>query len=38
VYAWRVRLAPGSKLRLKARYVVRLPAKSELVGGNRREG
>jgi uncharacterized protein (TIGR02231 family) len=36
-YLWRVELAAGEKRELRAKYVVKLPSKRELVGGNRRE-
>ncbi len=36
-YAWRVRLEPKAKLELHATYAVKLPAKLELLGGNRRD-
>lgn len=36
-YAWKVRLEPAVKTELEASYVVRIPAKLELVGGNRRD-
>ncbi len=36
-YRWRLTLAAGESRTLKLRYVIRLPAKDELVGGNRRE-
>jgi uncharacterized protein DUF4139/uncharacterized protein DUF4140 len=34
---WRLELAPGAKQRVEFRYRITLPAKSEVVGGNRRE-
>jgi hypothetical protein len=34
---WRVKLEPGATRRLRARWVIRIAAKNELVGGNRRE-
>ncbi|HEU4406728.1 MAG TPA: DUF4139 domain-containing protein [Polyangiaceae bacterium] len=34
---WRLELAPGAKQRVEFRYRVTLPAKSEVVGGNRRD-
>lgn len=36
-YRWRVSLAPGAKKALRAAYEVKIPSKTELVGGNRRE-
>ncbi|NUO52421.1 MAG: DUF4139 domain-containing protein [Polyangiaceae bacterium] len=36
-YAWRVKLEPKAKLELEANYTVKIPAKLELVGGNRRD-
>ncbi len=36
-YRWRLTLAAGESRSLRLRYVIRLPAKDELVGGNRRE-
>lgn len=36
-YAWRVKLEPKAKLELEATYTVKIPAKLELVGGNRRD-
>jgi hypothetical protein len=36
-YRWRVALAPATKKMLRASYDVRIPSKTELVGGNRRE-
>ncbi|MDC0670931.1 DUF4139 domain-containing protein [Nannocystis radixulma] len=36
-YRWRVQLPAGEKKKLSATYVVRISAKKELVGGNRRE-
>jgi hypothetical protein len=36
-YAWRVRVPPGGAAQIEIAYRVTLPAKSELVGGNRRE-
>jgi len=36
-YRWRVALAPATKKLLRASYDVRIPSKTELVGGNRRE-
>lgn len=37
-YAWTVRLdGSGGRARLEADYVIKIPAKYELVGGNRRE-
>jgi len=36
-YRWRISLAGGAKTMLKAAYLVELPAKLELAGGNRRE-
>ena len=37
-HRWTVELAPGELRTLWTRYVVRLSAKDQLVGGNRREG
>ncbi|HET9953210.1 MAG TPA: DUF4139 domain-containing protein [Polyangiaceae bacterium] len=37
-YAWHITLPASGKTSLKVRYAVRVPSKSELVGGNRREG
>lgn len=34
---WKLELAPGAKQRVEFRYRITLPAKSEIVGGNRRE-
>jgi hypothetical protein len=34
---WRVELPPAGEARVAFRYRVKLPAKLELVGGNRRE-
>jgi len=34
---WRVKLEPGATRTLRARWVIRIAAKNELVGGNRRE-
>jgi hypothetical protein len=34
---WRVRIAPGAKQRVVARYTIRISSKNELLGGNRRE-
>jgi hypothetical protein len=34
---WRVKLEPGTTRTLRARWVIRIAAKNELVGGNRRE-
>jgi hypothetical protein len=36
-YRWRVTLAPGAREELRADYDIRIPAKQELTGGNRRE-
>jgi hypothetical protein len=36
-HRWRVSVAPAAKKLLRAAYDVRIPAKTELVGGNRRE-
>jgi hypothetical protein len=36
-HAWRVKLEPKAKLELEANYTVKIPAKLELVGGNRRD-
>jgi hypothetical protein len=36
-HRWTIALDPGEKRKLSARYVVRIAAKHELVGGNRRE-
>jgi hypothetical protein len=36
-YAWRLKLEPKAKVELEAVYTVRIPAKLELVGGNRRD-
>jgi Domain of unknown function (DUF4139)/N-terminal domain of unknown function (DUF4140) len=36
-YRWRVTLAPGAREELRADYDIRIPAKQELVRGNRRE-
>lgn len=37
-HRWRVELPPGGQRTLSLRYTVELPAKKELLGGNRREG
>ncbi|MBK6512601.1 MAG: DUF4139 domain-containing protein [Polyangiaceae bacterium] len=36
-HMWRVSVEPGGRAELSATYVVKIPAKLELVGGNRRE-
>jgi hypothetical protein len=36
-HRWRLTLAPGAREELRADYDVRIPAKQELTGGNRRE-
>lgn len=36
-YLWRVRLAPQQRAELTASYVVKIPSKLELSGGNRRD-
>ncbi|WP_428265170.1 mucoidy inhibitor MuiA family protein [Haliangium sp.] len=36
-YVWEVEVAPGAERSLRASYEVRIAAKNELVGGNRRE-
>jgi len=36
-YRWRIRLEAGERRELRAGYQVTIPAKNELVGGNRRE-
>ncbi len=36
-FAWRVELAPQARAELSVEYLVRLPSKLELVGGNRRD-
>jgi uncharacterized protein (TIGR02231 family) len=36
-YRWSLTLDPGEKRKLQARYVLKIAAKQELVGGNRRE-
>ncbi len=36
-YVWRLELADGEQAELSARYALRIAAKHELVGGNRRE-
>lgn len=36
-HRWRVQVPPGQQRKLTATYVVRISAKKELVGGNRRE-
>ena len=36
-YRWRVAVPPSTKKMLRASYEVRIPSKTELVGGNRRE-
>jgi Domain of unknown function (DUF4139) len=36
-YRWRVTLEPGAREELRADYDIRIPAKQELTGGNRRE-
>ncbi len=36
-HRWRLRLEPGRTENLKVSYTVRIPAKLELIGGNRRE-
>ena len=36
-YAWKVSLEPGAARTLSARYTIKIAAKQELVGGNRRE-
>jgi hypothetical protein len=37
-YRWRLALAPGERTRLRAGYELKLKAKLEIAGGNRREG
>ncbi len=37
-YCWHVEIPPAEALTLEANYAIELPAKLELVGGNRREG
>ena len=34
---WRVEVPPGDKVRIELGYRVTLPAKNEIVGGNRRD-
>lgn len=36
-YAWRLELGPSARAELRANYTIRIPAKLELVSGNRRE-
>ncbi|HEY8377068.1 MAG TPA: DUF4139 domain-containing protein, partial [Nannocystis sp.] len=36
-YRWKVQVPPGQQKKLRATYVIRISAKKELVGGNRRE-
>lgn len=36
-YAWTARVAPNGRADLSAEYVIRIPSKLELVGGNRRD-
>lgn len=36
-YRWRISLAPAAKKLLRASYDVKIPSKTELIGGNRRE-
>ena len=36
-YAWKVHLEPAARAELEAVYSIRIPAKLELVGGNRRD-
>ena len=36
-HRWRVTVAPAAKKLLRATYDVKIPSKTELVGGNRRE-
>ena len=36
-HRWRLTLAPGAREELRVDYDVRIPAKQELTGGNRRE-
>lgn len=35
--SWRIQVSPGEKTRIELTYRVTLPAKNEIVGGNRRE-
>ena len=35
--SWKIKVSPGEKQRIEIHYRVTLPAKNELVGGNRRE-
>jgi hypothetical protein len=35
--SWKINVSPGEKQRIEIVYRVTLPAKNELVGGNRRE-
>ena len=35
--SWKIKVSPGEKQRIEIQYRVTLPAKNELVGGNRRE-
>ena len=35
--SWKISVSPGEKTRIELTYRVTLPAKNELVGGNRRE-
>ena len=37
-YRWKLALEPGTEQTLRASYVVQIPSKHEIVGGNRREG
>ncbi len=37
-YRWKVSLSPGKAHTLRATYVIQLPSKGEIAGGNRREG
>lgn len=36
-YRWKIQVPPGQQKKLSATYVVRISAKRELIGGNRRE-
>jgi len=37
-YRWKLALPPGTEQTLRASYVVQIPSKHEIVGGNRRKG
>ena len=36
-HRWQVKLEPRSRLSLKVTYLIEIPSKQELQGGNRRE-